>query len=294
MKAFKAGYVNIIGKPNAGKSTLLNNLIGEKLAAITPKAQTTRRRMLGIVTTDEYQIIYSDTPGIVHDPQYKLHEWMNTQIEIALEDADILLYMTNAGEKTDQNTVLDKIKNASIPVCLLINKADMLDAETVRTEILRWQDHLPGKTVLAISALHDHELTDLKSFITDNLPLHPAYFDEDELTDVSERFIASEMIRAEILKQYKQEIPYSVEVMIEEFKEKETITVIRAIIFAGRESHKNIIIGPNGSAIKKVGMEARKEMEAWLGRKVFLELFVKVKENWKDDENTLRYFGYNS
>ncbi|MFN0275518.1 MAG: GTPase Era [Chitinophagales bacterium] len=292
MKNFKAGFVNIIGKPNAGKSTLLNILVGEKLAAVTPKAQTTRRRLLGVVTTASHQIIYSDTPGIVKDPAYKLHEWMNAQIDTALQDADIILYLVNPGEKTENNPVLDKIILSNIPVCVVLNKADLIDKDAQDGEEEKWNQYLHGKKFISISALRKENIHVLEQFIEENLPEHPAYFPEDTLTDVSERFIASEMVRAEILKHYKQEIPYSVEVVVMEFKEKEDITVIKATIFAERESHKNIIIGPKGSAIKKVGVEARKEMEAWLGKKVFLELFVKIKENWKNDERNLKYFGY--
>ncbi|MBC8047826.1 MAG: GTPase Era [Fimbriimonadaceae bacterium] len=294
MENFKSGFVNIIGKPNAGKSTLLNILVGEKLASITPKAQTTRRRLLGIVTTDTHQIIYSDTPGIVKDPMYKLHEWMNTQIEVALHDADIILYMVNPGEKTENNPILEKIIKSKIPACIVLNKMDIIDEKRISEEEVKWKTFLPDTTLISISALQKKNIATLQEFIIDNLPVHPPYYDSDELTDVSERFMMSEMIRAEILKQYKQEIPYSVEVIVHEFKEKEDITVIKATIYTGKDSHKNIIIGPKGTGIKKVGTESRKEMEAWLGKKVFLELFVKVKENWKNDERSLKYFGYDS
>lgn len=294
MKNFRAGYVNIIGKPNAGKSTLLNVLTGEKLASVTPKAQTTRRRILGIVTTDNYQIIYSDTPGIVKDPAYKLHSWMNMQIDIALQDADVILYLVNPGEKTENNPVLDKILRTDIPVCIVLNKADLINKENLAEEEANWKSHLQNKMYIAISALQNKNIRALQDFILTHLPEHPAYFPDDTITDVSERFIVSEMIRAEILKQYKQEIPYSVEVIVHEFKEKEDITVIKATIYTERESHKNIIIGPKGTAIKKVGVAARKEMENWLKKKVFLDLFIKVKDNWKDDDRSLKYFGYDS
>lgn len=294
MKNFRAGYVNIIGKPNAGKSTLLNVLTGEKLASVTPKAQTTRRRILGIVTTDNYQIIYSDTPGIVKDPAYKLHNWMNMQIDIALQDADVILYLVNPGEKTENNPVLDKILRTDIPVCIVLNKADLINKENLAEEEANWKSHLQNKMYIAISALQNKNIRALQDFILTHLPEHPAYFPDDTITDVSERFIVSEMIRAEILKQYKQEIPYSVEVIVHEFKEKEDITVIKATIYTERESHKNIIIGPKGTAIKKVGVAARKEMENWLKKKVFLDLFIKVKDNWKDDDRSLKYFGYDS
>lgn len=292
MKDFKSGFVNIIGRPNAGKSTLLNLLIGEKLAAITSKAQTTRRRILGINSDEKKQIIYSDTPGIVKDPQYKLHNWMNAQIEGALQDADIIIYLTNEREKPEETSFFKKIQSAKIPVCIALNKCDLLNQEQILIEQNKWNQLLPHAAFFAISSLKNMQIDVLKKYIDNNLPVHPPYFDMDELTDATERFIASEFIRAEILKLYKQEIPYSVEVMVQAFEEKQNITVIKAMIFTERESHKNIIIGNKGASIKKLGMQARKEIEAWHGRKVFLELFIKVKEGWKDDDRSLQHFGY--
>ncbi|MBC8173251.1 MAG: GTPase Era [Chitinophagales bacterium] len=289
---FKAGFINIIGKPNAGKSTLLNLLVGERLAAITAKAQTTRRRILGIVTTDDYQIIYSDTPGIIDAPEYKLHEWMNAQIQTALEDADIILYITTPGEPKENNPTIEKLKKTNTPVFIVINKTDLVEELKILEEIKSWDAVLPGKKIIPVSALKNKNISTLQKNMITDLPVHPPYYETDELTDQTERAIVAEMVREKILEQYQQEIPYSAEVVVEEFKEKETITVIRAVIYVTKDSHKNIIIGNKGSAIKSLGTGARKNMEAWLGRKVFLELFVKVKENWKNDDRMLKHFGY--
>ena len=290
---FRSGFVNIIGKPNVGKSTLMNALVGEKLAIITPKAQTTRKRILGIVQSDESQIIFSDTPGFIHQPQYKLHEWMNEQIQIALQDADILILMTMPGDDPDEDDpLLKKLTEIKIPLFIVINKIDTISKETVETIKNKWIEVFPGKEVFTISALKKKNIDILQKKIIEHIPEHPAYFEKDELTDQTERFFAAEMIREKIFLHYQQEIPYSVETAVEEYKDKGDIIVIKATIFVGRDAHKNIIIGKGGSAIKQVGVDARKDIEEFTGKKVFLELFVKVKENWKNDDRMLKYFGY--
>lgn len=291
---FKSGFVNIIGRPNVGKSTLMNALVGEKLAIITPKAQTTRKRILGIVQSESAQIIFSDTPGFIHQPQYKLHEWMNDQIRIALQDADILICMTMPGDEPDENDpLLKKLTEITIPLIIVINKTDTVSVDVIENIQRKWAKIFPGKQIFAISALKGKNIEALQKKINDLLPEHPGYFEKDELTDQTERFFAAEMIREKIFLNYQQEIPYSVETAVEEYKDKGDIIVIKAIIFVSRDAHKNIIIGKGGSAIKKTGMEARKDIEAFTGKKVFLELFVKVKDNWKNDDRMLKYFGYN-
>jgi GTP-binding protein Era len=291
--AFKAGFVNIIGLPNAGKSTLSNALVGERLSIVTPKAQTTRRRILGIVNEPELQIVFSDTPGIIEHPEYKLQEWMNQQIMIALQDADVIVYLATPGEKPDlENRMMNALSKTDTPVIIAVNKADTMDAELLKAELHTWELAFPNRDVRPLSALHKAGLTALMEEVRELLPEHPPYFDTDALTDQNERFFVSEIIREKMLEQYHQEIPYAVEIAIEEYKEKDDIDVIRAVIYVIRESQKGIILGNKGSAIKKLGMESRKAMEEWLGKKVFLELFVKVKGDWKDDDRMLKQFGY--
>ena len=291
---FKAGFVNIIGKPNVGKSTLMNVLVGEKLSIITPKAQTTRKRILGIVSNDDCQIVFSDTPGIIDSPEYKLHEWMNGQVETALTDADILILMTDPWDKLDeQHKIIEQTKKLTTPVLIVINKIDTITTARLGEFLHKWNTILPGKEVIPISALENKNTDVLFNSITKLLPEHPAYFDKDEITDQTERFIAAEIIREKIFMNYQQEIPYNAEVNVEEYKDKGHLIAIRAVIYVGRDTHKSIIIGKGGAAIKKVGTEARIDIEAFTERKIFLELFVKVKENWKNEDRTLKYFGYN-
>lgn len=291
---FRSGFVNIIGQPNAGKSTLMNALVGERLAAVTSKVQTTRRRLLGIVNTENYQVIYSDNPGIIADPKYALQTWMNKQTDSALKDADVLLYLATPEEdpNAEHFTVQGKLKRPKVPLLLVVNKMDTVDADSLKTRIKQWQSLLPHAQVLAVSALRNINIASLQELITGLLPEHPPYFDAHTLTDQPERFFVAEIIREKILLFYRQEIPYSVEVAIESFTEAADLVKISAIIYTARESHKMILLGKGGSAIKKTGTEARKDIEAFLGKKVYLGLLVKVKENWKDDPFWLKQFGY--
>ncbi len=292
--SFKAGFVNIIGKPNVGKSTLLNVMVGEKLSIISHKAQTTRKRILGIVSDDHYQIIFSDTPGIIDVPEYKLHSWMNEQVKTALQDADIILFMTDPYDKMNMDhEIITKLKNIEIPVIIIINKTDNITQPKTEELVAGWKEFLPGKEIIPVSALQKLNTDKLFESIIKILPEHAPYFEPDQLTDQSERFIAAETVREKIFINYKQEIPYSVEVVVEEYKDKEKLIAIRAVIYVSKESHKSIIIGKGGLAIKKVGVEAREDLEKFTGRKIFLELFVKVKENWKNEDRMLKYFGYN-
>ena len=289
----KAGFVNIIGNPNVGKSTLMNILVGEKLSIITSKAQTTRHRIQGIVSAENFQIIYSDTPGILN-PHYKLQEKMLRFIDVALEDADILLYITDVKEKYDKNKpYLDRINRADVPVILVINKIDLESAQEVERLVQLWQEVLPKAWIIPASALQGKNLTPIYEKILELLPESPPYYPQDALTNKTERFFVSEIIREKIFLQYKKEVPYSTEVQIEEFKDEENLLSIRATIYALRKSQKAIIIGAGGEAIKKVGMEARKELEQLYEKKVFLDLYVKVHKEWRDKEGFLKSSGYN-
>ncbi len=290
-KAHKSGFVNIIGNPNVGKSTLLNALVGEKLAIITSKAQTTRHRLMGIVNGDDFQIVYSDTPGIV-DPHYKLHEYMMKFIDSALMDADIFLLVIEVNDKFNHPAILDKIKNSGLPIILLINKIDLSTQEEVVKQLSEWQDRLPTAEIIPISALNKFNLENVFNTLLEKLPENPPYFPKDELTDKSQRFFVSEIIREKILLFYKKEIPYSVEIVVESFKETDKLIKIFALIFVARDSQKAIIIGHGGSALKKVGTEARKDIEDFVGKKVFLELTVKVNKDWRDKDLQLKRFGY--
>ena len=277
-----------------GKSTLMNVLVGEKLSIISPKAQTTRKRILGIVSDENSQIVFSDTPGIIDSPEYKLHSWMNDQVKVALQDADIILFMTDPWDRiNDQHEIIQQLNKSTIPVIVIINKTDAITQPKTLELIANWKEILPGKEVLPISAQEKTNIDVLLKLISSQLPEHPPYFDPEEITDQSERFIAAEIVREKIFYNYKQEIPYSVEVAIEEYRDKETLIAIRAVIYVSKETHKSIIIGKGGLAIKKVGIEARLDIEKFTGRKIFLELFVKVKENWKNEDRSLKYFGYN-
>jgi GTP-binding protein Era len=287
----KAGFVSIIGKPNAGKSTLMNQLVGEKMAIITPKAQTTRHRILGIVNEENYQIVFSDTPGVIK-PNYKLQESMMHFVDDALVDADILVFVTDINEKQDEEDVLEKLKKTTAKVLVVINKIDESNNDLIEEKIKYWKEKLNPEGIIGCSALHAYNLEPVMSFIIENLPEHPAYYEKDELTDRSERFFVSEMIREKILKFYKKEIPYSAEVIITSFKEAKDIVKISAEIVVERDSQKNIIIGAGGIMLKKVGTYARQDMEEFLKKKVFLEMFVKVIPDWRNRDNYLRSFGY--
>ncbi|RLD62390.1 MAG: GTPase Era [Bacteroidetes bacterium] len=288
----KSGFVNIIGNPNVGKSTLMNAFVGEKISIITSKSQTTRHRIMGIVNGDDFQIVYSDTPGVLK-PNYKLQESMMRFVGSALVDADIILYVTDVYEKIDKNEeFLKKIQNTSIPVLLLINKIDLANQEKVDELSQEWQKLLPKSEVILISALKKFNVSYVFEKIIKLLPESPPYFPKDELTDKTERFFVSEIIREKILLNYKKEVPYSTEVLVEEFKDGDDIIKIRAIIFVTRDSQKGIIIGHKGAAIKKVGTEARIDIEKFFSKKVFLELFVKVDKDWRNKPNELKRFGY--
>lgn len=287
----KAGFVSIIGKPNVGKSTLMNALVGEKLSIITPKAQTTRHRILGIVNEENYQIIFSDTPGIIK-PKYGLQDSMMNFVNGALSDADLILFVTDINEEHDENDVLKKITNTSIPLVVLINKIDNSTQSEVEEKMAYWKEKLNPKYIFAISALHGYNLEGLLPLILDNIPEHPAYYDKDDLTDRTQRFFVSEIIREKIFTNYQKEIPYSTEVVITAFKEEEKITRISAEIIVERDSQKNILIGKGGTMLKKVGTEARKDIEKFLDQKVFLETFVKVLPDWRSKKNYLKSFGY--
>jgi GTPase len=290
--AHKSGFVNIIGNPNVGKSTIMNALVGEKISIITSKMQTTRHRIKGIVSGDDFQIIYSDTPGILK-PNYKLQENMMRFVDTALIDADVILYVTDVFEKFDKNIeYLERVKNSNVPTILLINKIDISNQEKVLELAKMWKEVLPNALILPISATEGFNIAPIFDMILAHLPESPAYFPKDELTDRNERFFVQEIIREKILLYYQKEIPYSVEIEIESFKDEEKLLRIGAVIHVNRETQKGIIIGHMGKAIKKVGTEARKDIEEFFGKKVFLELFVKVSKDWREEEKSLRGFGY--
>jgi GTP-binding protein Era len=289
----RSGFVNIIGKPNVGKSTLMNALTGEKLSIITPKAQTTRRRILGMVNGEEYQVIFSDTPGII-EPHYKLQETMMREVEGAYADADVLIYLVEVGENAAPGELSDKIKSLGYPLILVINKIDLSDQAMAEAKIRGWQQIFPDADVIPVSALYGMNIQSIFQKILEKLPENPPYYDKDTLTDKSERFFVSEKIREKILLNFSKEIPYSVEVAVEQFKDKGEIIHIVAYIFVARESQKAILIGHEGNAIKKVGMQARKDLEEWLGKKIFLELSIKVLKDWRNSEKELRKFGYDA
>ncbi len=290
--AHKAGFVNIIGYPNVGKSTLMNALVGAKLSIITSKAQTTRHRIMGIVNGDDFQIVYSDTPGIVRSPSYKMHEYMNKYIDSALLDADIMLLMTEPGIQFRENDILEKIKKSTISIIVIINKIDLSDQAKIVEEITYWEELLPGSTVIPISALEAFNIEKVFDQILQQLPDSPAYYDKEAFTDRSMRFFVSEIIREKILLNYKKEIPYEVEVAVESYKEEEKLVRITALIFVSRESQKAILLGHQGNAIKKTATQARKDIESFIEKKVFLETTIKVKKDWRDNENILKHFGY--
>lgn len=288
----KSGFVNILGNPNVGKSTLMNELVGEKISIITSKAQTTRHRILGIVSGKDFQIVYSDTPGIIK-PNYRLQNWMMKSVTTALTDADIILYVTDVVEKADKNaTYLDKIKRSSVPVIVAVNKTDLVDQE--KTDMLAgyWKSIIPRAEVIPVSALYKSNVGYLFERILHLLPEGPPYYPKDTLTDKTQRFFVSEIIREKIFKNYSKEIPYAVSVAVESFSEEDKIIRIRSVIFVLRDSQKGIIIGHQGQALKKTGILARKDIEAFLGKQVYLELYVKVRKDWRDKDRMLRDFGY--
>ncbi len=289
----KAGFVNIIGNPNVGKSTLMNALVGERLSIITSKAQTTRHRILGIVNSDDFQIVFSDTPGIIK-PAYGLQESMMDFVKTAFEDADILIYMVEIGEKElKDEAFFNRISNSKVPVLLVINKIDKSNQQQLEEQVELWQSKVPKAEIFPVSALEHFNTQALFNRIIELLPECPPYYPKDSLTDKSERFFVNEMIREKILLNYEKEIPYSVEVETEEFLEDEMIIRIRAVIMVERDSQKGILIGHKGSALKKVGTAAREEMEKFFQKKVHLELFVKVNKDWRSSEYQLKRFGYN-
>ena len=288
----RAGFINIIGNPNVGKSTLMNNLVGEKLSIITSKAQTTRHRILGIVNGDNFQLIFSDTPGIIK-PSYELQDSMMDFVKSALEDADVLIYMVEIGEKSIKDSeVHDKIQSAKIPTIILLNKIDLSNQEDIENQIKVWSNQYPNTEIYPVSALNNFNTEKVINRIIELIPESPAYFPKDQLTDKPERFFVNEKLREKILLYYNKEIPYSVEVQTEEFKEEESIIRIRSLILVERESQKGIIIGHNGVALKKIGSKARIDLEKFFGKKIFIELHVKVSKNWRSNSNQLRKFGY--
>ncbi len=293
-KKHKAGFVNIIGNPNVGKSTLMNQLVGKRLSIITSKAQTTRHRILGIVSDENYQIIFSDTPGVIK-PAYEMQEGMMNFVKQAFQDADVLLYMVEIGDKTLKNEALmNKIQNTDIPVLLLINKIDRSNQKKLIEEVDYWKGVLPNAEIVPLSALEGFNIETIKALIIEKLPEFPAFYPKDALTDKSERFFVNETIREKILLNYKKEIPYSVEVETDSFKEEETMIRIHANVYVERDSQKGIIIGHHGKMLKKTATEARLDLEKFFQKKIFLELFVKVNKNWRKDKKQLKRFGYES
>lgn len=288
----KSGFVNIVGNPNVGKSTLMNLLVGERISIATFKAQTTRHRIMGIVNTPEMQICFSDTPGVLK-PNYKLQEQMLQFSESALEDADVLLYVTDMVETPDKNgDFLEKVGRMNVPVLVLINKIDLSNQEALAAKVEEWHSVLPKAEIYPISALHSFGVDVVLARIKELLPESPAYFDKDALTDKPARFFVNEIIREKILLYYNKEIPYSVEVVVESFKEEDTLIRISAVIYVERESQKGIIIGHQGVALKRVSTEARRELERFFGKKIFLQCFVKVDKDWRSSERAMRQYGY--
>ncbi len=288
----RSGFVNILGNPNTGKSTIMNALVGEKLSIITSKAQTTRHRIMGIVNSEDFQIVYSDTPGILK-PKYKLQEAMMSFVKIALTDADVILYVTDVNEKPlTASGFPERMKSSGIPVIIAINKIDLSNQAVLEKIAGAWQTYFPDSPVIPLSALKKFNLDTLLNAILSKLPEGQPFFPKDQLTDKHERFFASEILREKILKNYQKEVPYSVETEIESFRDEPEIIKIRGLIHVARESQKGIIIGHKGAMLKKVGTEARLDMEDFFGRKVFLELYVKVTKDWRDKTEMLKRFGY--
>lgn len=290
--AHKSGFVNIVGSPNVGKSTLMNQLMGEKLSIVTSKAQTTRHRIMGIVNDEDYQIVFSDTPGVVN-AAYKLHENMMDYVNTSIQDADVLLFITDTKEsEMNHKETLERIKKLKVPVLCLINKIDLSDQEIVKERIAYWKEQLPNALIYPVSALHGFNIEAVWEKILDLIPENPPYYDKESLSDRPMRFFVSEMIREKIFLHTKKEIPYACQVEIEEYIEEDDITRIRAIIIVERNSQKGIIIGKGGEMLKRIGREARKEIEKFIDHKVFLETFVKVDKDWRSSENKLKKYGY--
>ncbi len=288
----RAGFVNIIGYPNVGKSTLMNALVGEKLSIINAKAQTTRHLIHGILNEEYYQIIFSDTPGIL-EPQYKLQEKMMGFVNVAMEDADIFVIMIELGQKNFEEKFIEKINRSKKPLLILINKIDKLTKNQSIEEIIQyWKNIFPSSQILPISALHKFNMEHIIDKIVELLPVHPPYYPKDQLTDKNLRFFIAEIIREKILSQYKKEVPYSTEVIIEEYKEEDDIIRIKATIFVARESQKMILLGKGGHAIKRLGTASREEIEKFVDKHIFIDITVKVKKNWRNDDNLLKKFGY--
>ena len=288
----KSGFVNIIGSPNVGKSTLMNQLVGEKLSIITSKMQTTRHRIMGMVNDEDYQIVFSDTPGII-DPAYRLHENMMKFVSEALKDADVILMVTDIYEDPEKmQDRLDQINQLNVPTLLLLNKMDLSNQKYMEKMVDLWKSKLPKAQILPISALHNMSIQFILPKILEWLPENPPYFDKDQLTNKNMRFFVSEIVREKILKIYQKEVPYSCEVVVEEYKEDEKIIRIRANIIVSRTSQKSIVIGHQGKKIKKLGIESRTDIESFIGKKVHLELFVKVDKDWRDKEGKLKKYGY--
>ena len=291
-KQHKAGFVNIIGNPNVGKSTLMNAFVGEKLSIITSKAQTTRHRIFGIVNGDDFQVVISDTPGVIK-PAYELQKSMMDFVRSAFDDADVLLYMVEVGEKAlKDEAFFKKLQGSKVPVLLLLNKIDKTDQEKLEAQVDYWKEQMPGAEIYPVSALENFNVDTVFSRILELLPESPPFYPKDQITDKPERFFVNETIREKILMNYKKEIPYAVEVETEEFLEDKDIIRIRSVIMVERDTQKGIIIGHKGSALKKVGIQAREDLEKFFGKQVHIELYVKVNKNWRSDQKQLRRFGY--
>jgi GTP-binding protein Era len=286
----RSGFVSIVGKPNVGKSSLMNKLVGENLSIITAKAQTTRHRIMGILNGDDFQIVYSDTPGML-EPKYQLHEAMMNYVKVSLEDADVILLIVELDEKFDEK-LMARFQNMTTPLILLINKIDLAKGSQVVDKMEYWKQFLKPSEIIPVSAKTGENLNQVLVTIKKYLPEHPGFYPKDDLTDRSERFFAAEIIREKIFLNYEQEIPYSTEVNVESFKEEETIIRIRAVIFVERDSQKGILIGKAGASLKKTGTDARKDLEKFFGKKIFLETHVKVADNWRKETQKLKHFGY--
>lgn len=290
-KTFKSGFVSIVGKPNVGKSSLVNRLVGENLSIVTAKAQTTRHRIMGILNGADYQIVYSDTPGIL-EPRYSLHEAMMHYVKVSLEDADLILLVVEPGDKFDE-TLFGRFQKMDKPIVLLINKVDLARGSQAADKVQYWQESLTNiREIIPVSAKTGFQVDRILDVVKSYLPVHPPFFPQDEFTDRSERFFAAEILREKIFLNYEEEVPYSCEVAISSFKDEKDILRIRAEIYVERDSQKGILIGKSGASLKKVGTEARKDMEAFFGKKIFLETHVKVAGNWRKEKDRLRQFGY--
>jgi len=287
----KSGFVSIIGKPNVGKSTLLNQLLGERLSIVTPKAQTTRHRIKGILNTDNYQVVFSDTPGIL-EPHYLLHKKMMDFVNSSLEDADAVLFISDLSEAYLEESLVEKLRTIIVPLIVVVNKVDLSTQDEIGKLVHGWKKAVQAKAVIPASAKLNFNVDQIKEALLEVIPEAPPYFNKENISDASQRFFTSEIIREKIFLNYEKEIPYSTEVAIDEFKEEKTIIRIRAIIYVERDSQKAIVIGNKGESLKKTGTAARKDLESFLGKKVFLELFVKVEKDWRKRENVLKRFGY--